>query len=648
MDAWLGLTAKPRKKKAGAANTETAKQNKKNKNMRALEKRQAAQNAENQPIPANSKRRRQASCKSNGKQKQQLKLSFSGGGRWCLGTSAVAEEAAGSAAAAGTTSTFSRVATSTSSDTVKSTPMTVPVAGCDASTNIFEEDAKGLVDNQQPASAPDQHPISSTAPPVPISSPSAQPSSRISSSPTPYEKARLANIARNREFMETLGLEESAGALNDSNTRRSSAAPRPRSRKRLRPATVAVGQRRSSRIRARENGIITSGATTGSEFSAEPDPPREEDLPFDDSLVPRYATAANDALDPNKDEAGPSLPLPDTSPDLEGRRLFKYEQVGVSFSDESIKKIYSMSFSNSGTLLAVAGHQGRAVVFSAAGAEYGSSLMSFKAHKGWVASVQFLQTGHLLTAANDAAVTLWDLSKVLCNSRNARPRILTSCDDLHRNGIFSAHARDGQLVTASKDKTVNYAQFTEAEIRSNRCFEGFHRGVVKCAQLRDAHVLASTGNDRCINVFDARSEAGLVVSIPETHRFSVNSVSWHPTDPNQLMSASFGNTIKLWDMRSPSSPVQQLRGHAMMRDHQRGGIYHPVYVESGRSVVTPGANSDTLSIFDVNTGTLVSKGVVELGEVTTVASSDARGSRIAASKGSSIVLMDAVHEQRAE
>lgn len=184
MDAWLGLTAKPKNKKAGAASTKTARRNKKNKKMRALEKRQAAQNAENQPIPANSKRRRQASCKSNGKQKQQLKLSFAGGGQWCLGTSAVAKEAAGSTAAAGEpngSATFSIVATSTSSDTAKSTPMTFPVAGCDASTIAFEEDAKGLhvVDDQQPASAPDQHPISSTAPPVPISSPSAQPSSRI-------------------------------------------------------------------------------------------------------------------------------------------------------------------------------------------------------------------------------------------------------------------------------------------------------------------------------------------------------------------------------------------------------------------------------------------------------------------------------------
>ena len=56
------------------------------------------------------------------------------------------KEAAGSAAAAvepNSPATFSTVATSTSSDTAKSTPMTVPVAGCDASTNAFEEDAKG-------------------------------------------------------------------------------------------------------------------------------------------------------------------------------------------------------------------------------------------------------------------------------------------------------------------------------------------------------------------------------------------------------------------------------------------------------------------------------------------------------------------------
>ena len=73
----------------------------------------------------------------------------------------------------------------------------------------------------------------------------------------------------------------------------------------------------------------------------------------------------------------------DTSPDLEGRRLFRYEQVGVSFSDESIKKICSMSFSNSGTLWLLLGI--RAWLFSALQVRIRLSLMSFKAHKGWVA-----------------------------------------------------------------------------------------------------------------------------------------------------------------------------------------------------------------------------------------------------------------------
>ena len=84
----------------------------------------------------------------------------------------------------------------------------------------------------------------------------------------------------------------------------------------------------------------------------------------------------------------------------------------------------------------------------------------------------------------------------------------------------------------------------------------------------------------------------------------------------------------------------------MMRDHQRGGIYHPIYVESGRSVVTPGANSDTLSIFDVNTGTLIS-GVLSW-EKCRLSPPLMHVDRELLPPGLDIVLIDAVHEQRAE
>ena len=45
-------------------------------------------------------------------------------------------------------------------------------------------------------------------------------------------------------------------------------------------------------------------------------------------------------------------------------------------------------------------------------------------------------------------------------------------------------------MTASKDKTVNYAQLLRTEIRSNRCFEGFTEALSMRCVMRC--VLAST------------------------------------------------------------------------------------------------------------------------------------------------------------
>ena len=78
----------------------------------------------------------------------------------------------------------------------------------------------------------------------------------------------------------------------------------------------------------------------------------------------------------------------------------------------------------------------------------------------------------------------------------------------------------------------------------------------------------------------------------------------------------------------------------MLFDGQRGGIYHPTYVGRGDFVATPGAKSDAVSLFDASSGVLVSKGSTSIGEVSTLASCDLDGTRLAASRGGRVVLMD--------
>ena len=47
-----------------------------------------------------------------------------------------------------------------------------------------------------------------------------------------------------------------------------------------------------------------------------------------------------------------------------------------------------------------------------------------------------------------------------------------------------------------------------------------------------------------------------------------------------------------------------------------------------------------MSLFDASSGVLVSKGSTSIGEVSTLASCDLDGTRLAASRGGRVVLMD--------
>ena len=452
-----------------------------------------------------------------------------------------------------------------------------------------------------------------------------------------YEKARLENIRRNEEFMRSIGLIDARNSLGNAAAAVRGAAKKKKSAvKRKRPLPRTGPTRRSRRLQAKPAADLSEAGALAQ--CTAPEEPEEKDLPFDDSLVTTYSAVVEDG--DHVSDAPVPLPQP---PPAAASAVERLREVTPCFQDESLKKIYALSFSPNRDLLAAAGHQGRAAIFASSGASAGDVLLSFKAHKGWVASAHFLNQHTLLTAANDAVVTIWDIRKVLSVGSNARPRIMHSESSLHSNGIFSAHVFGSRLATASKDKSVAYSSVDGAGgVQLIRSFEGFHSGVVKCAALRDDHVLASTGNDLSVCVCDARSKSGLVTQIEDAHRLAVNHVSWNPSSDYELMTASFGNAIHLWDTRKPKEPTQTLKGHAMLYDGQRGGIYHPVYAASGRSVITPGAKTDCITVFDATDGKVVSKGSTSIGEVTCLSACDADASRLAAARGSKIILLDPV------
>lgn len=507
-----------------------------------------------------------------------------------------------------------------------------------------------------------------------------------------YEKERLVNIARNKEFLRSLGLDgavkkmASDGRAEKAQKRRLQRKPGTKKKRKSAAAAPAVPVRRSTRNRSKplpiynaddasddgsKRGASALNVFAGSVYNPPTPVVTEAMLPFDDSGIFAYDTGGAPADDPSGSPGTPSGSIefidPKTVPIGATITQLKDLHVGRSpyFCDPSLKKVYSISFKKNGPpdVFVAGGHGGRIAVFGTKDLAHPENdegedggppgpLLSFKGHSGWISTVQFIGENNfsnqassniLMTASNDAVVTLWDLRKQLATdrARDVRPLKLTSKNDLHANGIFCAHEKKGKLVTASKDKSVCFSEISSTEgglIRSIRELN-FHTSVVKCAKLRDEHVLASCGNDLSVCVFDVRTPTGHSMHVDGAHDFAGNSLDWHPTDENMLISACFGNTIRVWDLRKFTDPVRLLKGHAQLYDGQRGGIYHPCFINRGKNVLTTGAKCDSLSLFDFATGELRSKGSLDIGEATTVAPSDELGTLIAAARGGKIVLL---------
>ncbi|CAN0193001.1 unnamed protein product, partial [Hapterophycus canaliculatus] len=281
------------------------------------------------------------------------------------------------------------------------------------------------------------------------------------------------------------------------------------------------------------NAITTTARAAAAE-PLQPEPVLEE-VDFDDSTVLKYLCeggARGEAEGTRSSSAGATVPAPKGSR-VVGLRVLDSGRAPLSAS--GLSAIYTMHFCGAGAkasgagggraatppLLAAGGKGGIVALFSTQRQQQGRTmggrdgneeeeedertLMNFKAHKGWVSAVRFLEGGgsaegcRLLTSANDAVVKLWDTSK----QHRGSPRLLCTLDDLHptRKGIFSMDSIGTRVATGSKDTTVAIASVRPTGLELDRVLgdaggsQAFHEKVVKGVSLRDENTVRIQGEE---------------------------------------------------------------------------------------------------------------------------------------------------------
>lgn len=226
-------------------------------------------------------------------------------------------------------------------------------------------------------------------------------------------------------------------------------------------------------------------------------------------------------------------------------------------------------------------------------------------------------------------------------------------------GIFSLHAHHSAgILTASKDGSVALTALLPdvgLAAKPSRQWIALHDGlVVKCARWAadGAPVFASCGNDGAVRVVDTRAGDDGTVLAEEAHGGqAVNCVRWAPGAPEFVLTSGFDPCIRVWDLRTPNMALHTFTGHLGSARYEwfdyflvfrlptwhRPGIYQPAFMGDGALVASGGERSGCISLYSMRTGGVVSRGVVEFGDVPTLCA--VGGRLLGAAPGFGVVSM---------
>ncbi len=442
-----------------------------------------------------------------------------------------------------------------------------------------------------------------------------------------YEKLRLRNIKRNHDRLVALGLIDPSTQCPATISMRQQPPQRKKRKKaiKIKTASSSLPVRRSTRNRnipVETSLFVDTGEGTVQQHVPTADIAVEEvEEHFKDSPLVQYSMQDGciNHWNPSRTQhignissfapVGPRLLSPKANLALYSLDIFARDACGpmeciVGAGKSGIISIWNCSQSENGEdgldpVISWKGHGGRWVADAI-----------FSPSRGDLNSPNDSNTNayHLLTAANDGKVCLWDVRSLSCNT--GAPKILaTTGKSLHSGGIFSMHKNLEFVCTGSKDKTIAVSTI-ESISHSEGCKPIFvsrhHSAKVGCVQLQGdrSRLIGSTSDDGTIAVHDFRSQK-VVADIDFAHGIP-HSFVWDPNDSHSFVSAGLDPTIHSWDLRNLKGPLESYHGHVPLTINKCKRIHRPCIFQligqttSDRYLISGSEKSGCLSIFQDN------------------------------------------------
>jgi WD40 repeat protein len=227
----------------------------------------------------------------------------------------------------------------------------------------------------------------------------------------------------------------------------------------------------------------------------------------------------------------------------------------------------------------------------------GTCLRTYQGHESFVTSAVFNPDGQrFISASGDKIIKEWDVSNGICL------RVYKGHEDCVFSAVYSADGK--KILSASWDKTLK-----EWDVYSGTClrtYNGHEKEVNSAVYSPDGQKILSTSSDYTIKEWDISSDTCLRTY--QGHKdvyteFSPDGQNWYKyvvtnaiysPDGQKILSASWDNTIKEWDVSSGTC-LRNYQGH-------KDVVVSAIYSANGRKILSASWD-ETIKEWDVGSGT---------------------------------------------
>ncbi|KAJ2720710.1 Protein sof1 [Coemansia sp. Benny D115] len=214
-----------------------------------------------------------------------------------------------------------------------------------------------------------------------------------------------------------------------------------------------------------------------------------------------------------------------------------------------------------------------------------------EAHRGLVKGVCYVpgeKNHRFLSVGTDKMVKVWSCKESAVAADGMTPETVATYSGKHAFSSVDHHRSRGLFATGSS--LVEVWDVERSEPISNLTWGADTINTVRMNQT-EVNVLASSGTDRSVILYDLRTNSALAKVVL---KLSTNAIAWNPMEAFMFAAANEDHNVYTFDMRRMDHAVNVLRDHV-------SAVMDVDYSPTGQELVTASYDR-TVRLWDASSG----------------------------------------------